>query len=140
MKKVLIPERRAGIWLDQEKAYLIYLTGSGKSIIEKIESGVESRIRIPGEVKVSARFGNAFIDDQEKKQRRKNNQLTKYFKEIIKKISDVDFLFLFGPGDTRLNLDHEIKLCRSCKTKVVSNESADKMTEKQLNKKVNQFF
>ena len=75
MKKIKAPEKKAGIWIDQETAYIIRVSGETEPMLERIKSDVESRIRIRGEGKVSARFGNAFIDDQEKKQELEDDPL-----------------------------------------------------------------
>ncbi len=66
MKKLRPPVRKAGIWLDQENAYVVQMTDGEEPVVKRIKSGVESRIRIKGEGRVSARFGHTFIDDQEK--------------------------------------------------------------------------
>jgi len=94
MKKVKPPEKKAGVWLDQETAFIVHLIGDAEPVVERLKSGVESRIRIPGEVKVSARFGQSFLDDKEKKQHRQRNQREKFFKSIIKMIHDVDYIYL----------------------------------------------
>jgi lysyl-tRNA synthetase class I len=140
MKKIKLPERKAGIWLDQEKAYIISIVGIAEPVVEKITSGVESVIRNAGERKVYARFGNAFIDDQEKKQRRQKNQRLKYFKKIIEKILDTDFIYLFGPSDAKHELNNEIEKTHTFKGLVATIESADRMTENELKKKVIHFF
>lgn len=140
MKKIKLPEKKAGIWLDQEKAFIIRVAGLAEPPMEKIESGVESVIRHKGEGKVSARFGQAFIDDQEKKQHRQKNQRQKYFKEIIEKIQDVDFVYLFGPSDARHELKNEIEKLRSWKGIIAANEPADRLTENEMKKKVINFF
>ena len=86
MKKIKLPEKKAGIWIDQENAYIVRVASLSEPVLEKIKSAVESIIRNKGEGKVSARFGHAFIDDQEKKQRRQKNQRLKYFKDLRLKI------------------------------------------------------
>ena len=140
MKKIKISEKKAGIWIDQEKAFIVRVAGLSEPVVEKIKSGVESIIRNKGEGKVSARFGNAFIDDQEKKQRRQKNQRLKYFKEIIEKIHDSDFIYLFGPSDAKHELNNEIEKTHLFKGIVAAIEPADRMTENELKKKVIHFF
>jgi mannosyltransferase OCH1-like enzyme len=140
MKKIKLPEKKAGIWLDQEKAYIIKITGNSYPAIEKIRSEVESRIRVAGEVKVSARFGNAFLDDQEKKQRRQGHQRHRYFNKIIESIPDVNYIYLFGPSETRHELNNEIEKNHILKDRVVAIKSADRMTQEQMVRVVLNFF
>ena len=109
MKKIKKHENRAGIWIDQTKAVIVHIVSDGDPIIEKIRSGVESKVRFPGETKVFARFGNAFISDQEKKQHRQKNEREKYFKKIISLLKQTDFIYVFGPSDARHELVNDIQ-------------------------------
>jgi len=140
MKKIKSLEKKAGIWLDQENAYIIWFKGEKETLFEQIKSNVESRIRNAGEGKVSARFGNAFIDDQEKKQKRQRNQRHHYFNEIIELIHEVDYLFLFGPGKAKEELKNAIEEKKDFKGKIVAFENADKITKNQMQEKVLDYF
>jgi hypothetical protein len=140
MKKIKPPVKKAAVWVDQETAYIFRIEGETEIPDEVIKSGVESRIRTKGEGKVSARFGNAFIDDQEKKQSRQRNQRKKYFNEIIEKIDDADYIYLFGPGRGKEELNNAIEKAHVFKGKVMAIEPADKITQNQMRAKVNEYF
>ena len=139
MKKIK-PEKKAGIWLDQEKAYIISLTENSYPSIKKIRSAVESRIRVPGEDKVFTRFGHTIVDDQVKKQRRQRHQRHRYFTEIIKLIQDVNYIYLFGPSDARYELNNEIEKNHILKGRIVAIKSADRMTQEQMIHATLNFF
>jgi stalled ribosome rescue protein Dom34 len=140
MKKIRSPEIKGGIWIDQEKAYIIQIEGIGPPVLEIIKSNVESRIRIPGEEKVSARFGQSFIDDQEKKQRRQHQQREKYFKHVVKLVKEWDYLYLMGPGPAKNGLQNVLENDTTAKVKIILTETADQMTRQQLIAKVETFF
>lgn len=140
MKKIKPPEKKAGVWLDQENAFIIHITGDAEPVVERLKSGVESRIRYAGEGKVSARFGQSYLDDQEKKQHRQKNQREKFFKQIIGLIHDDDFLYLFGPGMAKESLNNVIEKEHDIKAKVVSIKATDKLTRKQAILKVQDYF
>jgi len=140
MKKIRSPEKKAGIWIDQEKALIVRIDGEGPPVLEKLHSYVESRIRIAGEGKVSARFGQSFLDDKEKKQHRQHNQREKFFKEIIKLIKNADYLYLMGPGPAKEGLNNALENDQTVVVKVIMTEPADRMTQKQLIVKVESFF
>jgi stalled ribosome rescue protein Dom34 len=89
---------------------------------------------------VSARFGNTFIDDKEKKQHRQHNQREKFFKEIIKVIRSTDYLYLMGPGPAKEGLNNVLENDQTAKVKVLLTEPADRMTQQQLIIKVESFF
>ncbi len=140
MKKIRLPEIKAGIWLDQEKAYIIRIVGSEYPTIEKIKSDVESRVRFPGEVKAFTQFGNSLIDNQEKKQRRQRNQRHQYFKTIINSILDVNYIYLFGPSEARHELNNEIEKIHTLKEKVIAIKCTDRMSQEQMVQKALNFF
>ncbi|HWR32649.1 MAG TPA: hypothetical protein VN451_03955 [Chitinophagaceae bacterium] len=139
MKKIKPPEVKTGIWIDQESAYIIWLAGE-EMFVENIKSGVESRVRIPGEGKVFARFGETYVSDEEKKQRRQQQQRKKYFKEVIAHVLHDDFLYLLGPGKAKEELNNAIEEERGFKGKVILIEAADRMSLNQMKGKVKVFF
>jgi hypothetical protein len=140
MKKIKLPEKKTGIWLDLKKAYIISITGESYPVIEKIRSEVESRLRIPGESKVFSRFGHSIIDDQVKKQRRQEHQRHRYFIKIMDSIKGADYIYLFGPSDARHELNNEIKSNHLIKGKVVAIKSANRMTQEHMVCETLNFF
>lgn len=140
MKKVDQSYAMAGVWLDQNKAYLIFLDGKNEPELKRINSEVESRVRIPGEGKVFARFGNAFLDDQEKKQRRQQLQRRRYFDTLLKELGKTDFIFLFGPGKGKEELYNRMVKKPAFRGKVVYIETTDRLTKNQMLEKTQKFF
>ena len=138
MKKQITLEKKAGIWIDQQDAFIIRPVENNTPSIQHIKSEVESRIRTKGEGKVSARFGKAFIDDQEKKQRRQRHERKRYFDEIIDLVQNDDFIFLFGPGKGKeeLNNAFEKEHCR----KVIAIETTDRLTKNQMLERTLDYF
>ncbi|MBI3139132.1 MAG: hypothetical protein HYZ15_11145 [Sphingobacteriales bacterium] len=130
MKKIKPPEKKAGIWLDQETAYIIHLEDEAAPVVEKLVSGVESRIRVPGEGKVMARFGQSFLNDQEKKQQRQRNQRQHFFKNLIAHLQQDQFLYLFGPGKAKEGLNNVIEKEKGLAGRVTAIETTDKLTRK----------
>ncbi|MBI5858584.1 MAG: hypothetical protein HZB42_13170 [Sphingobacteriales bacterium] len=139
MKKIRPPEANTGIWIDQETAYIIRHKGA-ETIMMKIKSGVESRIRIAGEGKNFTRFGETYVNDEEKKQRRQQQQRLRYFKEVIREVEHDDFLYLFGPGKGKEELNNAIEKLDKAWPKVISIETTDRMTQNQMKEKVMDFF
>lgn len=139
MKKIRPPEIKTGIWIDQENAFIIRVERE-ETVMEKVKSDVESRIRIAGEGKNFTKFGETYVNDEEKKQRRQHQQRQRYFKEIIKRVEHDDFLYLFGPGKGKEELNNAIEKKHGLKPKVILMEAADRLTQNQLKEKVIGFF
>jgi len=131
MKKLKLPEHNAGIWLDQETAYIVHLTGNEVEKVEGLISDVESRVRVAGEGKVYARFGHSFLDNQEKAQNRQTNQRKQFFKEILSHLAAVDFIYLFGPGQAHHGLKRLIEKDHLLAGHIAGVETSDRMNKRQ---------
>lgn len=132
MKKTKLPEHRAGIWLDQETAYIVHLAGSNIDKVEGLIADVESRVRMAGEGKVYARFGHAFLDNQEKTQHRQVNQRAKFFKEITRRLQGVGTLYIFGPGQARHGLHRMLEKDPLLAGHTAACAAADRMNKRQV--------
>lgn len=140
MKKLRPPEKKTGIWLDQENAFIVKIAGKDEPVLQQIKSGVESKVRYKGEGKVFARFGNAFISDEEKKQRRQRNQREKFFKEIADLLTDENYLYLFGPGRAKQGLRNRLEKVKGLKVKIAGFETTDKMTADEARAETIKYF
>jgi len=132
-------EKNVGIWLDNEKAYIITLV-DGNEKVEKIESHVETRVRVEGETKSYSRLGGMLINPQKKKTKRKNNQLKDYFKSILRKTKDANGIYIFGPADAKTNLKKIVEQEKTLTKKLRRVDPSDKLTENQMVAKVKEVF
>ncbi|UCG27498.1 MAG: hypothetical protein JSV24_11080 [Bacteroidales bacterium] len=132
-------EKNVGIWLDNEKAYIITLV-NGNEHVEKIESNVETRVRFKGETKSYSRLGGMFINPQKKKTKRKNHQLKEYFNSILKRTRDANGIYIFGPADAKKNLKKVYQREKSFTNKLKGVESSDRLTENQMVARVKKVF
>ena len=140
MKKIKLPEHRAGIWLDQETAFIVHLSGTEITKVEGLISDVESRVRLAGEGKVYARFGHAFLDNQEKTQHRQTNQRAKFFKEIIHHLQGVEIMYVFGPGQARHGLYRMMEKDPLLAGHTAACVAADRMSKKQTEAATPAYF
>lgn len=132
--------KKAGIWIDQEEAYIFKITGAEDPVMEKINSGVELRNRIHGDKENVTRFGSVILGEREKKQRRQRNERAKYYKNILSHIQDVDYCHIFGPGETKHELAKSIRKNNTMKEKILTVENSGRLTLNQMKVKVKQFF
>jgi len=140
MKKIRHPEVKAGIWLDQGKAFIIRIIGEAEPVMEKIKPAPASKTRSGWEVKEVAPFGQTSPAEREKMQKRQRQQRRRYFKEIIDHIDDADFISIFGPGKARVELFNAIDQVHLLKKKVVAIEAANKITKSQMMALVKKYF
>ena len=97
-----------GIWIDSKKAVIVHLK-KDEAIVHVIHSGIEKRIRIPGEVKWFTRFANQYLNFEKRKENRRANAIRNYLKKVINEIKSVDELVLFGPASMKTKLGKTIQ-------------------------------
>jgi hypothetical protein len=139
MKKLRL-EKNIGLWLDQEKAYIITLNRSRKASIEKFVSDVESRIRDVGEKKPYTQFETTYSNDEGRKQRRQKQEREHYFEKLINVIHDADYIYLFGPGQAKEELKNAIEKDHSIHAKLIRIGTADRLTENQMIAAVKKYY
>ena len=132
-------EKKVGIWLDSEKAYIISLI-NGREKLEKIESNVESRVRYEGEKKSFSRIGGQLVNPQKKKTKRKKHQLQSYFQDILKKTKDAGNIYIFGPAEAKAGLNKEYGKHKELQNKVLRVENSEKLTKNQMIAQVREVF
>jgi hypothetical protein len=132
-------EKKVGIWLDSEKAYIISLI-NGREKLEKIESNVESRVRYEGEKKSFSRIGGQLVNPQKKKTKRKKHQLQNYFQNILKKTKDAGDIYIFGPAEAKTELNKEYNKHKGLQDKVLRVENSGRLTENQMIAQVREVF
>jgi hypothetical protein len=132
-------EKKVGIWLDSEKAYIVSLI-DGREKLEKIESNVESRVRYKGEKKSFSRIGGQLVNPQKKKTKRKKQQLQSYFQNILNKTNDAGNIYIFGPAEAKIGLTKEYKKHKRLQNKVLKVEISDNLTKNQMIAQVREVF
>ena len=129
----------AGIWIDQEKAYIVKLE-DGKVRLRVFESNVEKHVRLSGGARSKNPYGPQDISSEKKPEERRRHQLIRFFREVIRYIEDVNKLLIMGPGEAKKILNKEIAKIKSLSSIRIIIETADKMTEKQLIAMVKNFY
>ncbi len=122
---------KTGIWIDNKQAIIVKLF-NGKETVEKIISGIESRVRTKGEGKQFTRMGKQFFTIEKSKEEKLKNQLKKYFDKVIERLKDADSIMIAGPAEAKTGLQKEIAHSKILLSKFKSVEPADSMTDKQV--------
>ncbi len=137
--KAYSPEKNAGIWLDQERAYIFKLNDNFKYELQTIQSGQDQN----HQEHESRKHSNLkrMYTSREKIQRRQHQQMLKFFDTIVHEIRDVKYLYLFGPGNSKHELNKFIeKAGKKFGFKVMAIDAADKKTEPQMLEQVKNYF
>ena len=125
-----------GLWIDHKQAFLIW---QNRKKVEVIPSNLEPRIHFSGGARIGGKY-NQSVDSELRHNDRYNNQLSKYYENVISTIQNADSIFIMGPGEAKLELKKEIQKHNHLIEKLTHVESADKMTMKQMVAQVREFF
>jgi len=117
--------------MDHRGAVLIF-SGQNSERTERMESGADKHERVVG---LTAR--DAPEDDH--RDRNFNGHLDKYYDEVIRRLSAMEEVLLFGPGEAKGEF-HKHMESRGFGARVVAVETADKMTEPQIAARVREYF
>jgi len=121
-------DQNIGLWIDHKQAFLIW---HDRKKVEVIPSNLEPRIHASGSTRKGGRY-NQNLDSELKHEDYYNNQLSKYYENVIKTIQNADSIFIMGPGEAKLELERKIKKHKDLIQKLLKIETADKMTKNQM--------
>lgn len=132
-------KKKVGIWVDHRKAVVVSIKSS-KQILSIIESGMEKNIRVQGGSRSSVPYGPKDEVSENRAENRYKHHLHQYYQKVLLLLQDSHNIFIFGPGEAKIELEKEIKGSRVLKLKVVGIEPADRMTINQIVSKVRSYY
>jgi hypothetical protein len=132
-------EKYAGVWIDHEKAFIVRKYFNSEDTI-CVKSEVEGSFRLSGGTRSPTSYGPQEVASEKKIDRRRVHHLQKYYQEIIKKIHSAESIFIFGPGEAKLELEKEMRKTKELASRIAGIETTDKMTERQIAEKARKFF
>ena len=134
-------EKLVGIWIDTKKAIIVTLDGQKEEKIMEVDSEVENRIYHNKEGDKGTFSGSHHSDSETKFDNRKKEEIDYYLKAVMSYIKGSDYLYIFGPAETKIKLEQKIgteKSFTNIKLKAV--EAADKMTLNEIVAQVKDFY
>ena len=132
-------EKLYGLWVDHEKAIIVSLMDGSHQVIQ-VESDIEGRFRLKGGSRSNAPWGIQSATSESKRDFRYNKHLNIYFQHIIDLLKDAKHIFIFGPGEAKIELKKEIEKNNVFLDKISDIETTDKLTEPQIVAKVIKYF
>lgn len=132
-------EKLFGLWVDHEKAIIISLI-DGSHKVTHVESDIEGRFRLKGGSRSNTPYGIQSATSESKRDFRYSKHLNIYFQHIIDLLKDAKQIFIFGPGEAKIELKKEIEKNNVFLDKISDIETTDKLTEPQIVAKVKKYF
>ena len=134
-----IIKKKIGIWVDHKEAFLVSIEGD-QTTVERIESNAESHFRPSGGWKAAGTSVAQSVSKEQKADERRKHQFHNFYQMVIKKVGKADNIFIFGPGEAKLELAKEIKKIKGQHDRIAAVEASDRLTENQIVAKVKSFF
>ena len=122
--------REAGVWIDHRKAVIAILAGKTEQVLQ-VTSNMEKHVRYSGAAQEDS------AEDQRDK--RFTGHLNKYYDRVIACIRDADSILILGPGEAKIELEERLGK-EALRGRIVSVETVDKMTDRQVAARVRQRF
>lgn len=132
-------KKQVGIWMDGTKAIIITLN-NGAEEMKFIESHIENRVHHDNEGDKGSFFGSRHIDHEKKFDERRKHQLQKYLDEILEYVADANSIYIFGPAQTKTELEKALFNKKTFAGSMIKVESADHMTLNQIIAKVKDYY
>lgn len=132
-------KKQTGIWIDGSQAIIITLL-NGNEQVNIIESQLENRIYHDKEGDKGSFMGAHHISHEKKFEERRKHQLKSYLEEITSFVADSNELYVFGPAETKIELEKSISDNKTLAKTLKKVESADHMTQNQIVAKVKDFY
>jgi len=123
---------KVGLWIDHREAIIVSLHDQEEGI-KRITSEAEENAQ------QSASQDDSGEDKRYKQDRRFDNDLNKYYDEVISYLRNADTILIFGPGVAKSELQKRFD-DQTQDGRVIEIETTDNMTESQIVAKVRDHF
>lgn len=129
---------KVGLWVDHRKA-VIAVVSAGKEKLNVIESKVDKQLARYNGVRSTERGDRLQLPPEDSHDRGFMNQINKYYDKVIALIKDAESILIFGPGEAKIELKKRLEK-NKLGGRIAAVESADKMTDHQIEAKVRTYY
>ena len=129
-------KRQVGLWIDHREAIIVFVTDQGEEI-KRITSNLEQDARFSAGSRSMDGWQEASPEDM--RDRRSENQLNRYYDDVVASIRDVESVLIMGPGEAKGELEKRLE-SKKLRGRIVGIETVDKMTDRQIAAKARQHF
>jgi hypothetical protein len=123
--------KKAGLWLDHNKAVIVSITNNGEErriITSDMEHYVRYSSNVPGDG-----------SEEDVRDRRFWNHLGEYYEKVIAQIGEAKSIQIFGPGEAKYELRKRLE-SKGMLDNIVSVDDAGSLTDRQVAKRVRERF
>ena len=129
---------KVGLWIDHKKAVIVAVTDKGEEI-GLVVSKVEKQLQRSGDSPLKGSYEARKVPADDSRQRTFTAHLNIYYDAVIASIRDAESILIFGPGEAKGELKKRLERI-DLGGRIVSVETVDKMTDRQIAAKVRRHF
>lgn len=129
---------KVGLWVDHRKALVMAITDKDEEI-KLIISRIEKQSRRSPDSRHTGSYESQQVPADDSRQKAVTGHLNVYYDAIIAGIRGAEAIFIFGPGEAKDELKKRL-MGIGLGGRIVTVETADKMTDRQIAAKVREHF
>lgn len=119
-----------GVWIDHKKAVIVSIVAGGVTT-RTLTSDIGAHPHYSG-----TQEGGGEI----KYEQRHNQELGRYYDDVIGELGTPDALLVFGPGEAKLQLKERLGRSKASAGSIVAVETTDRLTDPQIVAKVKEHY
>jgi hypothetical protein len=131
-------KKEIGLWIDHREAIVVILK-NGREEKLQILSNVGKHVRYSGSSHDKTPAGLKEVTAEDQRDRKFGNELNSYYDSIVAFLHEADSIQIFGPGEAKGELVKRLAR-EGINENIMSIDTEDKMTERQISAKVREFF
>jgi hypothetical protein len=136
--KEKIMKKEIGLWIDHRKTVMVTIENEDE-VTREIRSNMEKHVRFSSGTRSKASKHTQGATAEDMRDRQFGDHLAGYYDGVISLIRDADSIWIFGPGEAKVELENRLKR-EGLGERIVGIETVDKMTDHQIAAKVRDYF
>lgn len=131
-------KKQVGLWIDHKRAVIVTLSEAGEQV-QEVASNLEKHSRYHGATHPKSPYSAQYQKGDDQIDRQREEQLGKYYTNIISLLRGAQALLILGPGEARQELEKRLAQAHLLPPATLV-QPADKMTLPQISARVRRHF
>jgi hypothetical protein len=131
-------KREVGLWIDHRKSVIVTFV-NGNEMTREIRSNIEKHVRFSNSPQTKASMLPHQPTAEDGRDRKFTDHLGKFYEGVILSIRDADAIWIFGPGDAKVELGKQLER-EDLGKRIVGIDSMARLTSRQIAAKVREHF
>lgn len=143
IEKIRNMKKKAGLYMDYRKAYLIVEDNNNKFYVSEIIESAYQEEKEEGETSDTTFWGKGGVrasNNENRKNQKQQNRLKEYYYQLQQKLQEYDEILLLGPTKAKDELKNFLLKNKHFQDKHIMVKSADKLTDNQKIAEVRAYF